>query len=106
MLPFYRPAWAKEYDASMTREELRIHLLELQGELERTPCADEAARQRLRALMAEVQAAIDCTEEDVVPRYRSLVAHLREDIRYFEGRHPLLTRYIARVIETIDLVGL
>ena len=90
----------------MTREDLRIHLLELQAELERTPCADQESRQRLRRLMAEVQGAIDCTEEDVRPRYRSLSAHLREDIRYLEGLNPLLTRYVERIIRTIDLVGL
>jgi hypothetical protein len=86
----------------MNREELRRTLERLRRELARAEPADEAMRERLRVLQADIQAALDQEPaEDGTLRRR-----LEDGVAHFEASHPELARSIAQVIDTLAFYGL
>ncbi|MGH6691876.1 MAG: DUF4404 family protein [Gemmatimonadales bacterium] len=85
----------------MSRDDLRRTLEHLHAELGRAGELDAATRDRLRALQADVQAALDRTAEESPLRER-----LEDAIVEFEASHPELARRLAHVIDTLAFYNL
>ena len=90
----------------MDNPQLRELLEKLHAELEHTPSMDDESRERLRKLMAEVQAALARSGETPAHQYRSINDQLREAIQHFEVTHPVLTAAMAQVMDTLSGMGI
>ncbi len=85
----------------MSQNDLRRTLEQLHAELGRAGDLDAATRDRLRALQADVQNALDKSAAE-----SSLRQRLEDAITEFEASHPELARRIGRVIDTLAFYNL
>lgn len=87
----------------MSPQRLHEDLAALRTELDRLP-ADTAARERLLALIARVEAQLDA-ERDREPR-EVLVGGIDEAIAEFEMDHPRTAAVLRRIVDTLSSMGI
>jgi signal transduction histidine kinase len=88
----------------MSQEDLRRALEQMHAELGRAGALDDATRERLEALQADVGHALDRSSgESLQERLRE---RLEDAIVEFEASHPELARRLATVIDTLAFYNL
>ena len=86
--------------------DLREHLEQLNAELQRTQPANDAQRQHLAALQAEVQALLNGPAELSAADDASVGARFSESLASFETTHPVLSSLIEQVLNTLSGAGI
>lgn len=87
------------------RQTLRELLEKLHYELEHTEATDEASRERLRYLEADIRTLLersDETTEDDEP----ILERFQESIEHFETSHPQLTLMISQISTILSNAGI
>jgi hypothetical protein len=92
----------------MSDSELHPPLGQLKSEIARLGPQDDAARARLRALVAEVEQRIDPVEEDDAGEDldEDLMERLRETVERFEVEHPRATGILNNIMVTLGSMGI
>jgi len=94
----------------MSTEELSRTLSKLHEELADSPELDENTRRSLRAVLGEIQVAIDRAGggeaiEEETP-VLSVSGRLQEVIDEFEARHPRLTLTLSQIADRLSDMGI
>lgn len=89
----------------MTDQDLRELLERLHDELEHTEMTDEAGRERLRHLEADIRALL-ARSGDRLERDDTLLERLQEDIEHFETSHPTLSTMISQMMTILSNAGI
>jgi len=89
----------------MTDQNLRELLEKLHNELEHTKVTDEAGRERLRHLNADIRELLkrsgDPTETD-----EPMLERLQDSIDHFETSHPQLTMLLSQMLTILSNAGI
>jgi hypothetical protein len=89
----------------MTDQNLRELLEKLHKELEHTKVTDEAGRERLRHLNADIRELLkrsgDQTETD-----EPMLERLQDSIDHFETSHPQLTMMLSQMMTILSNAGI
>ena len=88
----------------MSDEKLRKSLDELRSELERLEAEEAQVRERLNALIADVETQIDSPGD--AEQGQSLVQDLRRSISEFEVSHPRATAILNQIMVTLGNMGI
>ena len=89
--------------SSMPKESLQARLAELQAALKDAEFKDPADRERLNALMANLEAQIEAPEpfaED-----ETLLGSMEESIGLLEIDHPIATSVLQRILQVARTLG-
>lgn len=89
----------------MTDENLRDLLEKLHKELERMKVTDEAGRERLRHLDADIRALLQRSGERV-ETYEPMLERLQDSIDHFETSHPQLTLMLSQMMTILSNAGI
>ena len=94
----------------MTAEELSQTLRTLHEELSGNPELDENAIRSLRALLGEIQVAIDRASDEPLADHSHETSlpvgqRLRSAIGEFEARHPRLTLSLSQIADQLTAMG-
>ena len=87
------------------RHNLRELLEKLHTELERTNVTDEAERERLRHLEADIRSLLERSGENVETD-ESVLERLQDSIDHFETTHPQLTLMISQISTILSNAGI
>lgn len=87
------------------RHNLRELLEKLHNELERTNVTDEAERERLRHLEADIRSLLERSGENVETD-ESVLERLQDSIDHFETTHPQLTLMISQISTILSNAGI
>ena len=61
---------------------------------------------RLTAVLEEIRAAVEDSEDEGSGEHESLLERLNEATRHFEESHPTLTAMVGRVAESLSNLGI
>jgi hypothetical protein len=89
----------------MTDQNLREQLEKLQNELEQTETTDEAGRERLRHLQADIRALLE-RSDDQTDTDESMLERFEESIEHFQESHPQLTLMISQISTILSNAGI
>jgi hypothetical protein len=89
----------------MTDQNLRELLENLHNELERVEVTDEAGRERLRHLDADIRALLRRSGE-AVDRDEPMLERFQDSIDHFETSHPQLTMMISQMMTILSNAGI
>lgn len=89
----------------MTDQNLRELLEKLQNEMERTEVSDEAGRERLRRLDADIRAMLERSDERIETD-ESMLERLQDSIDHFETSHPQLTLMLSQMMTILSNAGI
>jgi hypothetical protein len=89
----------------MTDQSLRELLEKVHNELERIEVTDEAERERLRHLDADIRDLLKRSGEKVVTD-ESLLERLQDSIDHFEDTHPRLTMMLSQMMTILSNAGI
>jgi hypothetical protein len=87
------------------RQTLRELLEKLHYELEHTEATDEASRERLRYLEADIRTLLERSEEDADDD-EPILERFQESIEHFETSHPQLTLMISQISTILSNAGI
>jgi hypothetical protein len=82
---------------------LRELLEKLHGELAQTEATDEAGRERLRQLEADIRRL---REEEATETDEPMLERFQESIDHFEQTHPELTMMISQMMTILSNAGI
>jgi len=88
----------------MEREELQQSLEGLRSEIRKLGEDDEAIKDRMRNLMADLERQLDDDEDYDEPE--QLIESMRDHIERFEVEHPRLTGMLNRVMVALSNLGI
>lgn len=88
----------------MPEKELRDGLERLRAERDRLPAEDRDNRERLDALIAEIEDRL--AHPDDRDRHHGLVERVREAIEEFEVEHPRATAILNDIMVTLANMGI
>jgi hypothetical protein len=89
----------------MTHQNLRELLEKLHDELERVDVTDEAGRERLRHLDADIRALLRRSGEDL-ERDEPMLERFQDSIDHFETSHPQITMMISQMMTILSNAGI
>jgi predicted nucleic acid-binding Zn-ribbon protein len=89
----------------MTDENLRDLLEKLHKELEQVEVTDEAGRERLRHLEADIRALRERSGEQVETD-EPMLERLQDSIDHFETSHPQLTLMLSDMMRILSNAGI
>lgn len=89
----------------MTEQNLRELLEKLHSELERTEVTDEAGRERLRHLDADIRSLL-ARSGDAVETDEPMLERLQDSIDHFEMSHPRLTMMLSQMMTILSNAGI
>jgi hypothetical protein len=89
----------------MNDQNLQELLEKLHNELERVDVTDEAGRERLRYLQADIRALRERAEEQT-DTDESMLERFQESIEHFQETHPDLTMTISRISTILSNAGI
>jgi hypothetical protein len=89
----------------MNDQDLREQLEKLQNELEQTEVTDEAGRQRLRHLQADIRTLLERSDEEKEAD-ESMLERFQEAVEHFEETHPALTMTISQMMTILSNAGI
>jgi hypothetical protein len=84
---------------------LRELLEKLHLELERTEATDEAGRERLRHLEADIRNLLERSSE-TEERDEPMLERFQENINHFETTHPELTLMLSQMMTILSNAGI
>ena len=87
------------------RQALRELLEKLHLELEHTQATDEASRERLRYLEADIRTLLERSEEET-ENDEPILERFQESIDHFETTHPQLTMMISQISTILSNAGI
>ncbi|MEJ2760217.1 MAG: DUF4404 family protein [Gammaproteobacteria bacterium] len=88
----------------MTDKDLQDKLEQLRAEIDKVAAEDTRARERLDALLGDVEKAIDSESEEEVDD--NLVENIRDAISQFETAHPRATAILNDIMVTLSNMGI
>ena len=89
----------------MTDQNLRELLEKLHNALERTEATDEAERERLRQLEADIRTLLERSGEKTAAD-ESMLERFQDSIDHFEATHPDLTMMISQMMTILSNAGI
>jgi predicted nucleic acid-binding Zn-ribbon protein len=89
----------------MTDKNLRELLEKLQYELEHTEVTDEASRERIRHLEADIRLLRERSDEETEVD-EPMLERLQDSIDHFEETHPELTMMISQMMTILSNAGI
>lgn len=89
----------------MTDHNLRELLERLHTELETTEVTDEAGRERLRHLEADIRELLERSEERAETN-EPMLERLQDSIDHFEDTHPQLTLMLSQMMTILSNAGI
>lgn len=89
----------------MNDQNLRDLLERLHNELERVEATDEAGRERLRHLEADIRALLERSEEQAETD-EPMLERLQDSIDHFEETHPQLTLMLSQMMTILSNAGI
>jgi predicted nucleic acid-binding Zn-ribbon protein len=89
----------------MNDQNLRELLEKLHNELERTEVPDEAGRERIRQLEADIRALRERADEQT-DTDESMLERFQDSIDHFEETHPELTMMISQMMTILSNAGI
>jgi len=89
----------------MTDQNLRELLEKLQSELGQTEVTDEAERERLRHLEADIRHLLERSGENDLAD-EPMLERLQESIDHFETSHPQLTLMLSQMMTILSNAGI
>ena len=89
----------------MTDQNLRELLEKLHNELEQTEVTDEAGRERLRHLEADIRTLLKRSGEKAETD-ESMLERFQDSIDHFETSHPQLTMRISQMMTILSNAGI
>ncbi len=89
----------------MTDQDLRDLLEKLHRELEHTEIADEAGRERLRHLDADIRALLKRSGE-TIHSDEPMLERFHDSIEHFESSHPRLTMLLSQMMTILSNAGI
>lgn len=89
----------------MTDQELHELLEKLQKELERVDVTDEAGRERLRQLEADIRSLRERSGEQTETD-EPMLERFQDSIDHFETSHPDLTMMISQMMTILSNAGI
>src|SRR5690349_17475346 len=90
---------------SMSDQDLRELLEKVHRELEQTEATDEAGRERLRYLEADIRSLLERTG-DTTETDEPMLERLQESIDHFETSHPQLTMMLSQMMTILSNAGI
>ena len=78
----------------------------LRSQLDELPAPDAAAVDRLRVTLAEIEAAMDSSNESAKAAGASLGRRLTTAARDFEDSHPAISGTLSSVIDALGRMGI
>jgi hypothetical protein len=91
-------------ERAMTDKDLQDKLEQLRAEIDKVAAEDTRARERLDALLGDVEKAIDSESEEEVDD--NLVENIRDAISQFETAHPRATAILNDIMVTLSNMGI
>tara|TARA_Y100000294_G_scaffold65043_1_gene61527 strand:+ start:686 stop:952 length:267 start_codon:yes stop_codon:yes gene_type:complete len=88
----------------MPEQTLRDLIGQLRAEIDQLPPTDEAARNRLTQLIADLEARL--SEPAEAADHDSLVGSVQESIRQLEVEHPRTTGVLNHIMMTLSNMGI
>ncbi|MDP6949302.1 MAG: DUF4404 family protein [Arenicellales bacterium] len=88
----------------MPEQTLRDLIGQLRTEIDQLPPADEAARDRLTQLIADLEARL--SESAEAADHDNLVGSVQESIRQLEVEHPRTTGVLNHIMMTLSNMGI
>jgi hypothetical protein len=89
----------------MNDQNLHQLLEKIQNELARTEVTDEAERERLRHLEADVRSLLERSHEQTETD-ESMLERFEEAVDHFETSHPQLTMMISQMMTILSNAGI
>jgi hypothetical protein len=89
----------------MTDPTLREQLEKLQNEIEQTEVTDEAGRERLRHLQADIRTLLE-RAEDEMDTDESMLERFEDSVEHFQETHPQLTMTISQMMTILSNAGI
>ena len=89
----------------MTDQNLRELLEKIHNELEQTEVTDEAERERLRHLEADIRTLLQRSGEKAETD-ESMLERFQDSIDHFETSHPQLTMMISQMMTILSNAGI
>jgi hypothetical protein len=89
----------------MTNQNLRELLEKLHKELEQIEVTDEAGRERLRHLDADIRSLLERSEE-ADETDEPMLERLQDSIDHFETTHPRLTMMLSQMMTILSNAGI
>jgi hypothetical protein len=89
----------------MTDPNLRELLEKLHRELEHTEVTDEAGRERLRHLQADIRDLLARSQEETETD-EPMLERLQDSIDHFETTHPQLTMMLSQMMTILSNAGI
>ena len=89
----------------MNDQTLREQLERLQSELEKTEVTDEAGRERIRHLQADIRTLLE-RSDDEIDTDDSMLERFEESIEHFQETHPQLTMTISQMMTILSNAGI
>ena len=90
----------------MDKNQLHETLEQLHSELEKIEWVDEADRQTLEKLTADIQKLTRSGDSEHEHSYERLAEGLREGIERFEASHPTATMLMGQVADALAKIGI
>lgn len=93
----------------MNADELQSALDKLQRELSQTAEVDDATRQRLKGLIADIQRLVGPSESEPAASAAAdqpLTKNLQGLVADFEARHPQLTTTVQQLVDRLAEIGI
>ena len=89
----------------MNDQNLREQLERLQSEIERTEVTDEAGRERIRHLQADIRTLLE-RSDDQMDTDDSMLERFEESVEHFQETHPELTMTISQMMTILSNAGI
>ena len=89
----------------MNDQNLREQLERLQSEIEKTEITDEAGRERIRHLQADIRALLE-RSDDQMDTDESMLERFEESVEHFQETHPELTMTISQMMTILSNAGI
>jgi class 3 adenylate cyclase len=90
----------------MPDQNLHDLLEKLQKELERTETTDEAGRERVRHLQADIRNLRERSGEQPIEAEESMLERFQDSMDHFETSHPDLTMMISQMMTILSNAGI
>ena len=89
-----------------SHEKRLVELLrELEVELANADSLDEAGRERLRTVQAQLGRALEDSERAAQPQLSAVTEPVQRAIDDFEKTHPTLTLILGRILDSLNKIG-
>lgn len=89
----------------MNDQNLREQLERLQSEIEKTEITDEAGRERIRHLQADIRTLLE-RSDDQMDTDESMLERFEESVEHFQETHPELTMTISQMMTILSNAGI